>query len=87
MTERDNSAARVAARAVSVSGGMTITDGAAAMVPPMPRRELARRLRGVAAIGQTYGAKGRRAAAYPVGEILKAHAAWLREKAPSSRTG
>lgn len=79
MSERNDSAARASVRAVSVSGGMTITDGAAAMHPPMPRRELARRLEGVAAIGRTYGAKGRRAAAYPVGEILKAHAAWLRE--------
>lgn len=80
MTDQQQETARAATRAVSVSGGMTITDGAAAMVPPMPRRELARRLAGVRPVGKRYGTRGRRAAAYPVGEILKAHAAWLRER-------
>lgn len=73
-------AARAHTRAVAVSGGLTITDGALAMTPPMPRRELARRLEGVQPVGTRYGTRGRRAAAYPVDEILKAHAAWLRER-------
>lgn len=60
--------------------GMTVTEAAAAMSPPIPRRELARRLRGVAPNGATYGRKGRRAATYPVDAILEAHARWMRER-------
>lgn len=80
MTDQHERTARAATRAVSISGGMTITDGAAAMVPPMPRRELQRRLVGVEPVGKRYGTRGRRAAAYPVDAILTAHAAWMRER-------
>jgi hypothetical protein len=61
-------------------GALTISDGAKAMRPPMPRRELARRLKHVAPVGTQYGRAGRRAATYPVAEILKAHAAWVRDR-------
>jgi hypothetical protein len=60
--------------------GMTITEGAAAMSPPMPRRELARRLKDVAPSGTQYGRRGRRATLFPVDEILKAHADWMRKQ-------
>jgi hypothetical protein len=60
--------------------GMTITDAAQAMSPPIPRRELARRLRDVAAVGTEYGRRGRRAALYPVDAIMRAHAEWVRER-------
>lgn len=59
---------------------MTLTDAAAAMRPPIPRRELARRLKGTPPAGREYGRSKRPAALFPVGEILKAHAAWVREK-------
>lgn len=59
---------------------MTITDAAEVMYPPIPRRELARRLRDVATIGTEYGRRGRRAALYPVDAIMRAHAAWVRER-------
>lgn len=68
-----------------MAGGLTITEGAAAMTPPMPRRELARRLKGVTPLGETWGRKGRRSAIYPVGAILQAHAAWLRERTAVKR--
>jgi hypothetical protein len=57
--------------------GMTITDAAQAMSPPIPRRELARRLRDVATVGTKYGRRGRRAALYPVDAIMRAHAEWV----------
>lgn len=60
--------------------GMTLADAAAAMTPPIPRRELARRMRDVAAVGAQYGRRGRRAKLYPVAEILKAHARWVGER-------
>lgn len=59
--------------------GMTVTDAAAAMSPPIPRRELARRLKDVATVGSQYGRRGRRAALYPIDAIMKAHAAWVRD--------
>jgi len=59
---------------------MTISDAVAALHPPMPRRELARRLKNVASAGAQYGRRGRRAATYPVSEIMRAHAAWVRER-------
>lgn len=59
---------------------MTVSDAAAAMVPPIPRRELARRLQGVAAVGAQYGRRGRRAATYPVEALMRAHAEWVRER-------
>lgn len=62
-----------------MAAGLTITEGAAAMTPPMPRRELARRLKGVAPVGRSWGRRGRRPATYPVGAILRAHAEWLSE--------
>jgi hypothetical protein len=60
--------------------GMTVTEAAAAMSPPIPRRELARRLKDVAPVGTQYGRKGRRAVLYPVDEILQAHARWVRDR-------
>ena len=50
------------------------------MDPPMPRRELARRLAKVAPTGTAYGRRGRRAKTYPVAAILRAHADWVRER-------
>ena len=61
-------------------GAMTLADAAAAMQPPIPRRELARRLREVAPVGSVYGRRGRRAALYPLAEILRAHAEWVRSR-------
>lgn len=59
---------------------MTISDAAAAMRPPMPRRELARRLREVAPVGTQWGRRGARAKLYPVTEIMRAHAEWVRSR-------
>jgi hypothetical protein len=59
---------------------MTVDEGARAMTPPMPRRELARRLRDVPPVATVYGRRGRRPKAYPVAAILQAHADWLRER-------
>lgn len=58
--------------------GLTITDGAKAMTPPMPRRELARRLKDAAPVGTQYGRRGARARLYAVADIMKAHAEWMR---------
>ena len=63
-------------------GAMTIDEAAQAMTPPMPRRELARRLKNVAPVATIYGRRGRRPKAYPVADILRAHADWLREAVP-----
>jgi len=60
--------------------GLTITEAAEAMRPPIPRRELARRLKNVAAVGAQYGRRGRRAALYPVEAVMLAHAEWVREQ-------
>lgn len=64
---------------------MTLGDAAEAMTPPIPRRELARRLKGVAPAGAQYGRRGRRAALYPVDAIMRAHAEWVREKEGQSQ--
>ena len=61
-----------------MAAGMTLSDAAAAMNPPIPRRELARRLKNVATVGTEYGRRGRRAALYPVDAIMRAHADWVR---------
>lgn len=58
---------------------LTVSDGAAAMSPPIPRRELARRLKHVAPVGSVYGRRGRPASTYPIAEIMRAHAAWVRD--------
>lgn len=57
---------------------MTLTEAAEALDPPIPRRELARRLKDVASIGSVYGRRGRRAALYPIAAIMRAHADWVR---------
>lgn len=67
--------------------GLTITDAADAMTPPMPRRELARRLRDVKPIGRAWGRKGRRAATYDPADILRAHAAWVKESRTMIKRG
>lgn len=64
-----------------MTAALTVTEGAAAMRPPMPRRELARRLEGTPPVGTRYAARGRRGRTYPVAAIMEAHAAWVREKA------
>jgi hypothetical protein len=61
-------------------GVLTLTEAASVLDPPMPRRELARRLKHVAPRSTVYGRKGRRAAEYPVEEIFRAHAAWVSER-------
>jgi hypothetical protein len=60
--------------------GMTLADAAAAMRPPIPRRELARRLSGVVAVGTQYGRRGRRPRLYSIEAIMHAHAEWVRER-------
>lgn len=60
---------------------MTVSEAAEAMVPPIPRRELARRLKGVPPVGTRYGALGRKPKLYPVAAIMLVHAEWVREKA------
>ena len=64
---------------------MTLREGAAAMTPPMPRRELARRLKEVDPVGHVAGRLGRRPALYPVVTIMQAHAAWVKETAQRAR--
>jgi hypothetical protein len=59
---------------------ITLSDAAQALDPPMPRRELARRMKGVPPVGARYGPRGRRAALYPIAEVMRAHAGWVREK-------
>ena len=63
----------------------TLTEAAETLDPPMPRRELARRLKGVAPVGATYARRGRRASTYPVSAIMRAHAEWVREKGVTGR--
>lgn len=60
--------------------GLTLSDAAAVLQPPIPRRELARRMRDVADCGSAYGRRGRRAALYPVTALMRAHAEWVRER-------
>lgn len=65
-----------------MTAAMTLTEAAAVLSPPIPRRELARRMEGVAPTGTRYGhGPGRRPATFPVAEILRVHAAWVRENA------
>lgn len=59
---------------------MTISDAVEALDPPIPRRELARRLKGIAPVGTQHGRRGRRAKLYPVAAIMVAHAEWVRSK-------
>jgi hypothetical protein len=59
---------------------MTLSDAAQVMDPPIPRRELARRLKDVATVGTQYGGRGRRGRLYPIDAIMRAHAAWVRER-------
>ena len=61
--------------------GWTISEAAGHLHPPIPRRELARRLSVVPPVGTLYGGRGRRAKVYPVREIMRAHAEWVRERA------
>lgn len=60
--------------------GWTITEAAGQLHPPIPRRELARRLSAVHPVGALYGRRGRRAKVYPLREILLVHARWVRER-------
>lgn len=60
--------------------GLTLTEAASVLDPPMPRRELARRLKSISSCGAVYGRRGRRARTYPVAEIMRAHAAWVRSR-------
>lgn len=60
--------------------GMTLTEAARVMDPPIPRRELQRRLKHVEPLGKRWGYPGRRPALYPVAAILLAHADWVRER-------
>jgi hypothetical protein len=48
------------------------------MSPPIPRRELARRLAAVPSVGTRWGLRGRRARTYPLTAIMTAHAEWVR---------
>lgn len=64
--------------------GMTLHEAALAMTPPIPRRELARRLKGVKPVGEVWGRTGRRPRLYPVGAIFQAHAAWMAERTASA---
>lgn len=61
--------------------GWTLTEAVEHLDPPMPRRELARALRGITSSGMVYGRLGRRARAYPITEIMRAHARWVAERA------
>lgn len=61
-------------------GTMTINDAARSLHPPIPRRELARRLKNTAPTGSVYGRRGRRAQTFPVDAILRAHAEWVRSR-------
>lgn len=59
---------------------LTLTEAAGALDPPMPRRELARRLADVAPLGSVYGRRGRRARTYPAEAIMRAHADWMNDR-------
>lgn len=65
--------------------GMTISDAVEALDPPIPRRELVRRLKAVAPVGTQWGRRGRRASLYPVDALMVAHAAWVRDAGEGSR--
>lgn len=67
--------------------GWTITEAVGQLDPPIPRRELARRLKDVQPTGRVYGRKGRRAAAYPIAAVFLAHAEWVRERARTVDVG
>lgn len=59
---------------------LTLAEAAEALDPPIPRRELARRLRDVAPAGTVYGKRGRRPKTYWLAEIMRAHAGWVNEQ-------
>ena len=60
--------------------GWTITEAAGQLHPPIPRRELARRLSAVHPVGALYGRRGRRPKVYPLRAIMEIHARWVRER-------
>lgn len=59
---------------------MTLREASEAMDPPIPRRELARRLRDVPPVSRVYGRRGRRPAEFPLDAIMRAHAGWVRDR-------
>lgn len=65
---------------------LTLSEAAEALDPPIPRRELARRLKEIPPLGSVYGRRGRRAATYPAAAIMRAHAEWVRVLAERSRS-
>lgn len=58
--------------------GLTIAEAARALDPPIPRRTLAELLAAVRPVGRRYGRRGRRPSIYPVDEIMRVHADWVR---------
>lgn len=67
--------------------GWTIAEAVGQLDPPIPRRELARRLAGVRACGKRYGRKGRKPKVYPIAAIFQAHAEWVRGQRERSDVG
>lgn len=62
--------------------GWTITEAVDHLHPPIERHELARRLKAacVQSCGTKHGRLGRRPKSYPIGEIMRVHAEWQRER-------
>lgn len=62
--------------------GWTITEAVGQLHPHISRRELARLLAEAKPIGVRRGGVGRRGAVYDIKDIMRAHAEWVRSKAP-----
>jgi hypothetical protein len=61
--------------------GWTITEAVGQLHPPIRRWDLARALRHVEPVGVRHGRLGRKAAVYPIAEIMRVHAEWVRDRA------
>lgn len=58
-------------------GSLTVAQAVATLAPSIPRRELARRLKGIPPDGYYYGPRGRPAKTYLLTDIFRAHAEWV----------
>ena len=70
-----------------MADGWTISEAVHQLEPRMPRRELARRLKDVPPSGVMHGRLGRKPKTYPIDAIMRAHAAWVREREDGTADG
>jgi hypothetical protein len=61
--------------------GWTITEAVSQLHPPIRRWELARLLSHVKPVGVRCGRRGRRPAVYPIADVMRLHAGWVRDQA------